>query len=185
MTNITRKLRRQAQHMRDNEDGNATLQFVIMFPLFLTLFLSSFEFGILMLRQVFLERSVDTVVRELRLGQLPNPTHERIRTLICDRAPILPDCMDTLLVEMRVVSTVTWAPLGTDVICKDKSIDINVTPPDPSFVNAGSANQMVLVRACAVFQPIFPSTQLGMSLKRTDLGGYALAASSAFVNEPR
>lgn len=185
MTHMLRSLRHHALHMRDSESGNSTIQFVIMFPIFLTLFLSSFEFGILMLRQTFLERSVDQVIRELRLGQLPNPTHETIRTQICDRAPILPDCMETLMVEMRVVSTVTWSPLGTDVICKDKDIDINVTPPGPGFVNVGASNEMVLVRACSVFKPIFPTTQLGMSLKRTDLGGYALAANSAFVNEPR
>ncbi len=185
MTNTARKMRRMVRHMLDSESGNASIQFAIMFPLFLTLFLSSFEFGIMMLRQTFLERSVDSVIRELRLGQLPNPTHETIRTAICDRAPILPDCMDTLMVEMRVVSTVTWSPLATDVVCKDKSIDINVTPPGPGFVNVGAANEMVLVRACSVFKPIFPTTQLGMSLKRTDLGGYALVANSAFVNEPR
>ncbi len=185
MIHILRNLGYRARQLRDSESGNATIQFVIMFPLFLTLFLSSFEFGILMLRQTFLERSVDSVVRELRLGQLLNPTHETIRTEICNRAPILPDCMETLMVELRVVSTVTWTPLATDVVCKDKSIDINVTPPDPSFVNVGNANEMVLVRACAVFKPIFPTTKLGISLKRTDLGGYALVANSAFVNEPR
>ncbi|WP_457647468.1 TadE/TadG family type IV pilus assembly protein [Profundibacter sp.] len=185
MTHMLRNLRRHARRLRDSESGNATIQFAIMFPIFLTLFLSSFEFGILMLRQTFLERSVDSVVRELRLGQLPNPTHDTIRTEICNRAPILPDCMETLMVELRVVSTVTWTPLATDVVCKDKSIDINVTPPGPNFVNVGAANEMVLVRACSVFKPIFPTTQLGMSLKRTDLGGYALVANSAFVNEPR
>ncbi len=182
---MTSKLRLWLRHLRKNEDGNSTIQFVMMFPLFLTLFLSSFEFGIMMLRQTFLERSVDSVVRELRLGQFTNPTHETIRTEICNRAPILPDCMETLLVEMRIVSTVTWTPLATDVVCKDKDIDINVTPPGPGFVNVGSSNEMVLVRACSVFQPIFPTTTLGLSLKRTDLGGYALAANSAFVNEPR
>jgi len=41
-----------------------------------------------------------------------------------------------------------------------------------------------LIRVCAVFKPVFPSTKLGIRLARDELGGYALVASSAYVNEP-
>jgi hypothetical protein len=47
----------------------------------------------------------------------------------------------------------------------------------------GGQNQLMLVKACAIFNPIFPSTGLGLQLVRDD-GGYAVTAFSAFVNEP-
>ena len=42
----------------------------------------------------------------------------------------------------------------------------------------------MLVRACAIFDPIFPITGMGLNLPLDASGAYQLAASSAFVNEP-
>ncbi|HHI71108.1 MAG TPA: pilus assembly protein [Rhodobacteraceae bacterium] len=175
-----RKLAARLRKLRKREDGNATIEFVIMFPLVFTLFLSSFELGLMSLRQVMLERSVDIVVRQLRLGYLPNPTQETLRTMICNRAALIPDCLNSLMIELRPVSTVTWEPLGSDTICKNRSQNIEGPPLHP-----GSAHEMILVRVCASVVPFFPTSKLGMSLARDELGGYALVASSAFVNEPR
>lgn len=182
MTPVKHRFRRMTRAFRRGEDGNATIQFAIMFPIFLTIFLSSFEIGILMIRQMTLERSVDKTIRELRLGQIGSPTQEKLRTIICSRASLIPDCTNSLLIELRPVSTVTWTPLASETTCRNRSIPIN--PPD-DYVEAGDSSELVLIRVCAVFDPIFPTTKLGMSLKRDDLGGYAIVASSAFVNEPR
>lgn len=183
MTRMTTAVLKHLKRLLKREDGNAVVEFAILFPIFLSVFLSSFEMGILMIRQVSLERAVDTAVRKLRLGQIPDPTQEKLRNMICSQASILPDCQDTLLIELRPVSTVTWQPLSSDTTCKNRNISINLTPPE-DFFNAGGSSEMVLVRVCAVFQPIFPTTKMGMSLKRDELGGYAIVASSAFVNEP-
>jgi hypothetical protein len=49
--------------------------------------------------------------------------------------------------------------------------------------NPGTQNQVMLVKACAIFDSIFPGFGLGRDLIRAD-GGYAVAASSVFANEP-
>ena len=180
MIRLIKNFLSQARRLRQREDGNATIEFAIIFPIIVTMFLSAFEIGILMTRHVMLERAVDLTVRELRLGKIIAPTQDDLRTLICDRAQIVPRCMQSLLIELRPVSTVTWAPLGSDTTCKNR--DSNISPV--VALNPGASHEMVLVRVCAVFKPVFPSTKLAISLNRDELGGYALVSSSAFVNEP-
>jgi hypothetical protein len=43
---------------------------------------------------------------------------------------------------------------------------------------------MMLIRACAKFDPLFPTSGLGFQLPRDNTGAYALIAATAFVNEP-
>lgn len=163
------------------DEGNATIEFLIFFPLMVSLLLSTVEIGILTIRQVMLEHAVDLTVRDLRLGNLLNPTQDSLRNLICERSAVMHHCSDSLLIELRPVSTVTWTPLSADVTCKDRNNgEIN---PVVTLI-PGQNHEMVLIRVCAVFKPIFPTTKLGIHLNRDEYGGYALAASSAFVNEP-
>lgn len=162
------------------ENGNATIEFALFFPMLVTMLLSTVELGILTIRNVMLEHAVDLTVRDLRLGKINNPTQAKIRYLICERSSVVADCENRLLIELRPVSTVTWTPLASDTTCKNRDENIN---PAVEF-NPGISHEMVLIRVCAVFKPVFPSTTLGMQLARDDLGGYALVASSAFVNEP-
>ncbi len=163
------------------DEGNATIEFVIFFPLMVSLLLSTVEIGILTIRQVLLEHAVDLTVRDLRLGNLNNPTQDSLRDLICERSALALNCSDSLLIELRPVSTVTWTPLSVDTTCKDRNNgDIN---PVVALV-PGQSHEMVLIRVCAVFKPIFPTTKLGIHLSRDEYGGYAIVTSSAFVNEP-
>jgi len=162
------------------ENGNATIEFAFFFPLLVSLLLSTVEVGILTIRQVMLEQAVDLTVRDLRLGKLLAPTQDDLRNLICARSSVVPHCRDSLLIELRPVSNVTWAPLGSDTICKNRDEDI--TPVVE--LNPGQSHEMMLIRVCAVFEPIFPTSKLGVHMARDQLGGYALVSSSAFVNEP-
>lgn len=165
------------------EEGNATIEFAFFFPLMVTLLLSSIEIGILTIRQVMLEHAVDLTVRDLRLGNLINPTQDDLRDLICERSSVISsaNCSQSLLIELRPVSTVTWTPLASDTTCKERTIG----SLDPVIeLRPGLSHEMVLIRVCAVFEPIFPSTKLGVKMSKDELGGYALVSSSAFVNEP-
>ncbi len=182
MNRMMKKFLSQARRLRQREDGNSTIEFAILFPLLVTMFLSAFEIGILMTRNVMLDRAVDLTVRELRLGKMTNPTQDDLRQAICDRASVVPRCMQSLLIELRPVSTVTWSPLGSDTVCKNRDSEIQLPGDMPS---AGNSHEMMLVRVCAVFKPVFPSTKIALSLQNDAIGGYALVASSAFVNEPR
>lgn len=173
-------VKRLFRRFRRGEKGNVTIEFVIIFPAFIVLFLSAFEAGILMTRWVMLERALDLSVRGLRLGAWSPPTHQELKDQICTDAAIIPDCDNSLLLELRPVSTETWQPLGTQATCIDRDSEIE---PVVAF-SGGNDNEMMLVRACAVFDPVFPSTGLGLRLPKDATGAYALISSSAFVNEP-
>ena len=50
--------------------------------------------------------------------------------------------------------------------------------------DTGVGDNMMLIRACTKFDPIFPTSGLGFQLPRDNTGAYALVAATAFVNEP-
>jgi len=70
--------------------------------------------------------------------------------------------------------------LTNDVTCVDRSADVQ---PVLEF-DSGAANEMMLVRVCAVFDPFFPTTGLAAQMSLDSTGAYALVATSAYVNEP-
>ncbi len=162
------------------EDGNATIEFVLLFPAFMTLFLVVFETGLLMTRGVMLDRGVDIAMRQLRLGTLDPMTHDGLKAKICEQSVIIPDCNNSVLVELRPISTTTWEPLAQAATCVDRTEDVQ---PVLDF-ESGASNEMMLVRVCAVFDPFFPTTGLAAQMKLDDSGAYALVATSAYVNEP-
>ena len=173
-------LGRAAGRFRRSQVGAASVEFVIMVWVFLAIFMASFESGLLMTRFVLLERALDLTVRDLRLGNIENPDHESVRAIICSRTVMFDDCNDILMLELQPVSTTTWSPLNNTVECVNRAAEIN---PVDQF-STGTGDEMMLVRACAVFDPIFPGTGIGLRLPKVTGGGYAVVATSAFVNEP-
>lgn len=179
---MTRKqtLFRPFSRFSRQERGAATIEFVIWFPLFVTLLLSSVESGLVMVRHVMLERGLDLTVRSLRLGLWTAPEHDDLKAAICDAAGILPDCAASLTLELVPVSTQTWQMPAGPVPCIDRSETIQpVTQLVP-----GAGNEMMLIRVCAKFTPLFPTTGVGLGLQKDGAGQYALVSASAFVNEP-
>jgi hypothetical protein len=175
------------RRFRRREDGVASLEFVLMVPAFLMIFMASFESGLLMTRFIMLERSVDIVVRDLRLGNYvfddtvtAQQKHEILKSAICDNTVMFSDCHEIMKLELRAIDKTSWGPLNTAAPCVDRTAEINLS----GEINLGAENEMMLVRACAIFDPIFPLTGLGLRLHKDDSGGYALVATSAFVNEP-
>jgi Flp pilus assembly protein TadG len=181
MTTFRPRLRRAWRRLSD-EDGSITVDFVILAPLFLTILFASFEAGYANMRQVMLERALDITVRDLRVGALGNqPTHQVVRNRFCDLATLMPNCQTELLLEMRVIDRTTWTGFATAPTCVNRLVAVQ---PALAFTQGGS-NQLVTIRACAVFDPFFPTTKWGLQLQRDASGGYQMAAMSAFVNEPR
>ena len=175
------RLRRLFRRAARSEEGASTVEFALIFPAFVTVLFMSVEAGLLTARIVMLERSLDIAVRDLRLGIMENPTHDLVKARICDNVVILPDCLNTVMLEMRPVSRTTWNVFEESPICVDRTADIQ---PLTTFVTGGE-NQLMLVRACAVFDPVFPTSHLGLRLPLDQSGGYQVVAMSAFVNEPR
>lgn len=176
MIRAIRKLRR----LWAREDGTATIEFVILFPIFMVLMVTGVEMGVLTLRQVMLERGVDITVRALRVGTMTDPTFETVRAAICDASLIVPNCIDSLHLELTRISTESWAVPTTGVTCVDRTHEVE---PIINF-QQGKRNAFMLLRACAVFDPMFPTFGLGPDLPLDASGGYRIIASTSFVNEP-
>jgi hypothetical protein len=162
------------------ESGSATVEFVILFPFFFSLFLSSFELSLYLVRDVMLEHAVDLNVRLLRLGALEPATQEELQKRICDDALIFSDCPNSILVELTPVSTSTWNLPASDVACVKRDEEVQ---PEVGF-DVGNQNNLMVVRACAVADPFFPTTAGMLEMPRDESGGYRLVAISTFVNEP-
>lgn len=168
-----------AKRLKDDR-GTASIEFVIVFPFFLGVLLSSFELSLITMRETMLERALDLTVREIRLETGSAPQHDEIKTLVCERAPIIPDCEKNLRLEMVQIDPRNWVSPDEDFDCTDQSQEVQ---PVRNFVN-GMDNDLMLLRACAKFTPTFPGAGLGKSLSKDAAGMAALVASSAFVQEP-
>lgn len=176
-----RGLRRRLRRFLGREDGNSTIEFVIIFPIFMGLFIATFESGMVMVRQVMLDRGTDLAVRAMRLGSWANPNHEDLKKHICNLSGILPDCLDSLMIELRPIDTATYTPAAGQATCVDTTPGAIQPVVQPDY---GAQNELMLVRVCAMMKPIIPTTGLGLTLHKQG-EYYALTSTSAFVNEPR
>jgi Flp pilus assembly protein TadG len=187
------RLRRALRRFAGAETGTATVEFALLFPPFFVLFASSIEAGLMMIRNVQLERGLDLAVRELRIGTPTPPTFVEFRQQVCDVAFLVPNCMANLQVELQVVPSTTWQPLDLTPRCVDRS-DVIDPFTQPNY-DTGGNNEFMLVRLCANVDPILPGLGLGAILDRIPASGdpedegfvpngYAIVAVSAYVNEP-
>ncbi len=163
-----------------SEVGTASMEFVIIVPTVMMIFMAAIESGAFMTRLIMLERSVDNVMRTLRLGQIPNPTAALLKSRICDGSVIMRDCASNITIDLQPVSTTTWAFPATSPECVNR--DENIEPA--TTFNPGAQHEIMMVRVCVIQDAIFPVVGIGLKLARDESGGYALATTTAFVNEP-
>ena len=162
------------------EDGTAAVEFVIAVPVLITIFMASFESGLLMTRSIMLEQSVDMTMRELRLGHYPLPDAPLLKHEICKRTVIFKNCEANIMIEMTRISTTSWSLPTTGVSCIDRAEDIQPV----TALQIGQQNDIMLVRVCVVQDALFPTTGIGLGLPKDGNGGYGVVAVSAFVTEP-
>jgi hypothetical protein len=172
LTKISRFFRR--------EDANATVEFVIVFPLIILIFVAAFETAMLLTRQVMMERSLDSAVRHLRLTSGVSVTHDAIRDNLCENTPILINCEESLLLDLRVIDQDTYNLPDYHTLCVDRTGTVN---PANEF-HGGADNELMLIRACALVDRILPISGLGLDLTRDDTGAIHITAATIFVNEP-
>ena len=173
-----------------DERGTATIEFVILVPIILTIFFASFESSFYMIRAVMLERSVDIVVRDIRLGNLDNLTHRQLKEVICGTSALVGSvatCVDSMNIWMQPINTATFAMVAPPRYCVDRNEPINplLTPPTTEF-RFGADNEIMLMRICLKERPLFPTTIVGAGLVAggENDGNYALVTTTVFVNEP-
>ncbi|TCO72867.1 TadE/TadG family type IV pilus assembly protein [Rhodovulum euryhalinum] len=179
MTPLFRLTARLIRAIR-REDGTASIEFVLTFPIVFSMFLMSLESSILMTRQMLLDHALDESMRGIRLGQYPGLDHDMFKDIICSQAHLFPDCPNVIRVELTPVSKTTWNLPDAAATCVDRSAPIQ---PVTNFAQ-GPQNSLMMVRACVVVDPFFPGVGLGLRLHEDPRDGYALVATSAFVNEP-
>ncbi|GIT89973.1 hypothetical protein JANAI62_05430 [Jannaschia pagri] len=163
------------------EDGAATVEFVLLLPVFLALFLSCFEASLVLIRQVMLERGLDVVAREIRLDSSNGLTQTGIRDNICAEARILPDCTANLLVELQEIDPANYDLPSTVQPCVNRETSVM---PTPAFVSE-RASKIVFVRACFAVDPFMPGAGLGAQLvSSVDGTSLRMVAATTVVVEP-
>ena len=175
---LTTALRR----FRRDEKGQLLVEFALVVPLVFTIFMTSVEMGIYQMRQMFLDRGMDMAVRNIRLNTGANYTHVQVKDMICTFAGFIDNCDSQLQLEMRPVDLRAFQTLNWDADCTDASQPIQ---PVRTFV-AGAEHEMMLLRACYKFNPVFATSGLGYDMASNgDGAGMAKMLSvSAFVQEP-
>lgn len=176
---IARCLTKLHQFLRDQR-GTSTVEFVFVAPFLIGLTVFSIELGMISMRAAMLERGLDIAVREIRLGTGTAPDHDEIKDIICENASIIRDCDTKLRLEMIPTDLRNFATLDPTPDCTDVS---EPSKPVRTFI-PGAQNQLVLLRACLKYRPLFPEETLGELLTKDASGDVAITTVSAFVQEP-
>jgi len=163
-----------------DQGGNATIEFVLVFPLLMWFVMTVFETGFIATRIVLLERGVDIAARQLRLGSDPDIDHDRLKELVCANSGILWNCQRDLVLEL-VEMDVNSAYPQNQANCTDRT--------DPDFeptitFTPGGRSRIMFMRACMIIDPIFPGLGITLGLDRDSSGGLQMVAYTAFMNEP-
>jgi hypothetical protein len=171
---------------RKEEDGSESVEFALVFLPFILIPVSGFELGLLMTRHVMVERGLTMAVREVSLNTGIPFTDTQVKTMICNSAGIIPNCMTNLRLEMRPIDLRHTGSDATNEIPRDASCtDIEDATQAPRNYTNGVSNELMIVRACGLFSPMLPEFGLGYFLSRIRGDGYyPLVASTAFVMEP-
>ncbi|MGB3556416.1 MAG: TadE/TadG family type IV pilus assembly protein [Jannaschia sp.] len=168
------------------EDGSSTLEFVIVVPVIMLFLANSVESGVILTRKALLERGLDMAVRDLRINTESPPSFAEFRDDICARTPSIPNCSVSLQVQLTPLKGDSLNDMLTTINC----INSSSVEPDPAELKKGTtyqtgvSNEIMLVRACATYKPMFPKFGIGAALPDDESGHYRVAALSAFVQEP-
>ncbi|WP_420011865.1 TadE/TadG family type IV pilus assembly protein [Tateyamaria sp.] len=177
---MIRKATTFLRRFRRDEDGQMLVEFALAIPLIFTLFMTSVEMGIYTLRQVFLDRGLDMAIRNVRLNTGANYSHNDIKVMICEYSHFLDDCDSALKLELNPINPRAFAGFDGAADCADVSQPVT---PSRSFVHGGE-HELMLVRACYMFKPVFPTSGLGYSFTKDGSGRSKMVSLSGFVQEP-
>lgn len=172
MKNFLKRLRR----FRRNEDGYSSVELVICATTFMTGFFWVFETGLIMTKQMMLDRAVDIVVRDLRLYNSPTFTHAYIKSRVCEISAVFKDCEQNLNIELDTYDQA--AGYTKQFSCYDKRQDLS---PVTAW-NPGQRSEIIYLRACIIIDPMMPNgVALFPNVQET---GIPLVSDTAFMNEP-
>ncbi|MEP2640578.1 TadE/TadG family type IV pilus assembly protein [Roseobacter sp.] len=190
---MIQRIAHRLKRFTKDDEGHMLIEFAIIVPVIFSLFLASVEFGIYSMRQMFLDRGLDMTVRVIRLNtgvDLDNNgevdlDHDTVKQMICDNSGFLNtgsanNCDTTLRLEMVAIDPFNYVGLSEDTDCVDVSQAVN---PPRGFTN-GAEHELMMLRACVKFDPVFPTTGLGRAFEKDGAGQVSMISMSAFVQEP-
>jgi len=177
---MTRSIKSFARRFFKEERGSMVIEFALVIPIVFTIFMTSVEMGIYQLRQMFLDRGVDMAVRNVRLNTGADYEHDEVKTMICGFAGFLEDCDSELKLSLTPVAVRSFSGFNAAADCSDKAEDIAPV----QFIQGGE-HQMMLMRACYMFKPVFPTSGLGYAYTKDGTGRSKMFAVTAFVQEPQ
>lgn len=178
---MTTRLKNLLSRFRKDETGSATVEFVLHFSVLFTILAASIELSNINIRHAMLERAVEVAVRDIRLNTGQVPTFESVRATICEEARIIEGCESNLMLEMKQVDPTNFTPLPAVPDC----INAQEEPRPVRDFKAGQDNDLMLIRACLKYNPIFPAAPLAMAIDMDENGYAKMIVNSAFVQEPR
>ncbi|MEO0772402.1 MAG: TadE/TadG family type IV pilus assembly protein [Pseudomonadota bacterium] len=174
-------LQAHIQRFAREDSGTASIEFVLVMPIYIGVMVMGVELGLITLRHTLLERGLDIAVREVRLGTGTAPQHDDIKDMICANSLMLLDCQNKLQLEMRSADIRAFGALDTTADCTDSA-----EPSKPVRQwTPGQQNELMLLRACLKYEPLFPEAFLGSALDLDGSGEASVIVTSAFVQEPR
>ncbi len=170
-----------------DERGTATIEFLFVFPIIFLVFTASFESSMYMARYIMFDRAVDLVVRQLRLGNFPNVTHQQLKQSICESGMMgesIAACTNRMRIWMQPVNTADFTMAAPPVPCVDKADEINVGEPPANEFATGTDNDVMLMRICMKEWPMFPTSGISVKMPTQPDGSVAMIVTTVFVNEP-
>ncbi len=183
---ITKMLTKVRRFCR-GEGGNPSIEFMLIFPVFIWLTYSGVEIGLLAFKHANLERALDETIRDVRLNHLEKYTsntsqgwtHELLKTIVCEKA-LIPDCDNHLALELNQIDPFVGNTLDPQAYCVDTPEELR---PSQVF-NPGAPNALMIVRACLEVSPLWSFSRLGQLAKKDPDGQFELHATTLFVHEP-
>jgi hypothetical protein len=178
---LPRTFSRMLRRFRKEEKGSALMiEFVIFVPLLFSFFMMSAEMGLYTIRQMFLDRGLDIAVRHVRLNTHEQISYNDLKDMVCDYAGFIDDCETTLRLEMNSVDPRNFTQFDQTPDCIDLSAPIE---PVRGYT-LGQQQELMMLRACVKFLPIFPTSGLGREFAKDGTGRVLMTSTAAFVQEP-
>ncbi len=185
---MRRPLFKRLRKFRDCEDGSiATIEFLFWFPFFVYVAWSGIDLGMMSFNHANLERALDETIREVRLNRLPDGEtdwdHDLLKDMVCDRTYFVSDCSNQMALEMTRIDPRVGNQLNPDPICVDSPADLR--PLDPAVFQAGTSNELMIIRACLEVEPLWGFTMVGDLVRQNGANGqWELQSTTVFVHEP-
>lgn len=176
------RMKNYLRRFRKEERGSVfVIEFVILVPALFIPFFFGFEMSMHSIRQMQLDRAVEVTTRQIRLNTSKQFTHETIVKTICANSGGLQDCEGNLRLEMVQKNLRAYTPIDVNADC------INAAEPVAPVRgwNLGEEHELMILRACYRYVPLWNKMGLGKELDKNDDGYGEMVSISAFSQEPK